>query len=445
MTATMTAPPIEQVAPHVRTRVESGGLGPSKLALLGAGAVLLGASLILGLSGDEAHKARFAFSYLTAYMAVLGICLGGLFFVMLHHVTRAGWSVGLRRLVENLAGALPVMLLLYIPIYLGFDHLYPWVHAELDPAKAGFDKVVAGKSGWLNKPFFLARVVGYFAIWIGLATWFRRTSLRQDETGDPALSLRMSRVAAPGILLFALSITFAAFDGIMSLEPHWFSTIFGVCYFAGGYMAFFAFTILLTQWLGSKGYLRDVITVEHYHDLGKLMFAFVVFWTYVNFSQYMLIGYANLPEETAWFKHRREDGWAAVGTLIVFGHFFVPFAFLMSRHIKRNGVTLAIGAAFLLVIHWLDMQYLILPTAHHEGAEHGAAIARAAADEGDPLFGHFAQDLGRWLQGLTLLDVLCYVGMLSLVAGATVAGVCRHNLLPTRDPRLAESLRFENH
>src|SRR5262249_27551431 len=234
----------------------------------------------------------------------------------------------------------------------------------------------AAKHARLNKPFFLTRVVVSFAVWIGLTTFFRRSSLAQDRTGDPALSLRMSRVAAPGLLLFALSITFAAFDWIMSLAPHWFSTIFGVCYFAGSYMAFFAFTILLSQWLGAKGYLREIINTEHYHDLAKLMFTFMVFWTYVNFSQYMLITYANLPEETEFFNLRREGGWGAVGTLLVFGHFFVPFAFLMSRHIKRNPVTLAVGAVLMLVIHWIDMQFLVLPNFEH-AAGHGAGAEAA--------------------------------------------------------------------
>ena len=146
------------------------------------------------------------------------------------------------------AGALPVMALLFIPILLNIDHLYHhWIHP--DPA----DTVLAGKSGWLTKSGFITRAVVYFVVWIGLATFFRRNSLKQDETGDGALSLRMARVAAPGLLLFALSVTFAAFDWIMSLDPHWFSTIFGVCYFAGGYMAFFAFTILLTKWITGKG------------------------------------------------------------------------------------------------------------------------------------------------------------------------------------------------
>ena len=456
MTATLpvslTAPPIEQVAPHVVVRVKDANLNAAKVALLGAGAVLVAASVAMTF-GEQGTRA--AFGYLTAYVAVLGIGLCALLFVMVHHVTRAGWSVGVRRLAENLAATLPLMLVLWVPILFKFDQLFTWVSAELVEGRPGYDHVLAGKHGWLNKPFFLTRVVVYFAVWIGLTVFFRRASLAQDRTGDPALSLRMSRVAAPGILLFALSITFAAFDWIMSLAPHWFSTIFGVCYFAGSYMAFFAFVILLSQWLGAKGYLREAINTEHYHDLAKLMFTFMVFWTYVNFSQYMLITYANLPEETEFFRMRLDGGWGAVGTLLVFGHFFVPFAFLMSRHIKRNPVTLAVGAVLMLVIHWVDMQFLVLPNFEHAGhgagaetaehaVEHAAPQGAAAAADANTLFGHFGDNLATWFSGLHWFDVTSYLGMLCLLAGTTIAVLARHNLLPTRDPRLVESLQFHN-
>ncbi len=456
MTATMTAPPIEQVAPHAVTRVREGDLKTGQTAMLAVGAVLLGASLGLGMTAKEhADKARFFFSYLTAYMGVLGLCLGGLFFTMVQHITRAGWSVGVRRIAENLTGVLPLMLLLYIPIVLGFDDLYGhWTHAVIEPGADGFDSVISGKAVYLNKTFFFVRVIVYFCVWIGLSLFFRSNSLKQDQTGDPALSLRMARLAAPGLLLFALSITFAAFDWIMTLNPHWFSTMFGICYFAGGFMAFLAFAILMAKWLGSKGYLKEVIHVEHYHDLGKLMFAFVVFWTYVNFSQYMLIWYANLPEETTFYQMRKNGGWSAVGTLLVFGHFFVPFAFLMSRHIKRNGVTLAVGAIFLLVIHWIDMQYLVIPNAAGHAAEHGAQAADHGAEHagaavamttgGNPLFGHFTHNLGVWMHGMTIHDVLCYLGMLCLVASGTIYFVRKNTLIPIRDPRLAETLHFQN-
>ena len=215
MTATMTAPPVEAVAPNLVTRVKDGDLSGAQKGLLALGVLLLGVTTYTGLTADDAGKKHYFFAYLVAYMFTLGICLGGLFFTMLQHIVRAGWSVGVRRIAENITGVLPWMLVLFLPIVLGFDSLFHhWVHP--DPT----DKVIAGKSGYLNPTFFFVRVALYFAVWIGLGTWFRRMSLAQDQSGDPALSLKMSRVAAPGLLLFALSITFAAFDWIMSLDPH---------------------------------------------------------------------------------------------------------------------------------------------------------------------------------------------------------------------------------
>lgn len=439
----MTAPSLQQLAPHVVPKVKDGDLAKAQLVLLAVGVVLIGAAWATGK--------HFYLSYLVGYMGVLSVCLGALFFVMVQHITRAGWSVVLRRVAENIAGALPAMLLLFIPILVGFDDIFHhWAHANVDPqthqalapTDAKYDAVLAGKSAWLNKPFFIVRVVIYFAVWIGLMWFFRSKSVAQDETGDPAINLRLSRVAAPGLLLYALSVTFAAFDWIMSLDPHWFSTIFGIAYFAGSYMMFLAFITVLTMWLGKQGYLKGAVTTEHYHDLGKLMFAFMVFWTYANFSQYMLIWYANLPEETKWFGDRSVNGWGAIGTVLVFGHFFIPFAFLMSRHIKRNPITLAAGAIFLMVIHCIDMQFLILPTAGHtahatEGAAHAAPHAAGGSD--------FAHQLGEYFHGISWTDFGCFAGMLALVTSVTLLNIRRTNLVPLRDPRLAESLHFQNH
>jgi len=433
----MTAPSLQQLAPNITPRVKDGDLALAPLVLLAVGLVLVGAAWATG--GD-----RFYASYLVGYMGVLGIALGALFFTMVQHITRAGWGISVRRLAENIAGALPVLLLLFVPVVIGFKHIYHHWAGHPSPD----DLVLKGKASYLNETFFFVRVAIYFTIWIGLATYFRRSSMKQDETGDPAISLRLSRVAAPGLLLFALSITFAAFDWIMSIDPHWFSTIFGITYFAGGYMAFFAFTILMARWLGSRGYLREAINTEHYHDLGKLMFAFVVFWTYTNFSQYMLIWYANLPEETNWFADRMTGGWGAIGTVLVFGHFFIPFAFLMSRHVKRNPIALSAGAIFLLVIHCIDMQFLILPSAlggHGADAAHGAASHGGEAHAmAEGAMARFTHGLGEYMHGVSWSHYGNFVGLLAVLAGITLLNVRRANLVPLRDPRLAEALHFQN-
>jgi hypothetical protein len=455
--APTTAPSLQQLAPHVAPRVKDGDLAGAQLGLLAVGVVLVAAAWLT--AGEH-----FYVSYLVGYMGVLGICLGALFFVMLQHITRAGWSVVVRRVAENVAATLPVMLLLFVPILVGFDEIFHhWAHANVDPVThqaiaptdPKYDTVLAGKTVWLNKPFFVVRVCVYFAVWIGLALFFRAQSIKQDDTGDPAINLRLSRFAAPGLLLFALSTTFAAFDWIMSVDPHWFSTIFGVAYFAGGFMSFLAFAILFVMWLGKRGYLRGAVTTEHYHDLGKLMFAFMVFWTYANFSQYMLIWYANLPEETRWFADRSQHGWGSIGTLLILGHFLVPFAFLMSRHVKRSPVGLAAGAIFLLVIHCFDMQYLILPSAGpvDAHAEHAAPATTAHAATASQTDGHasagalveFTKGLPDYLHQVHWADFGCFAALLAIVAGATLFHVRRANLLPVRDPRLAESLHFQNH
>ena len=447
MTATATpttAPSLQQLAPQVTPKVKDGDLVTAQLGLLVVGIVLIAASWFTGK--------HFYLSYLVGYMGVLSVCLGALFFVMIQHITRAGWSVTPRRVAENITACLPVMLVLFIPVVVGFDDIYShWTDAVIEKNADGtlpdkYDAVIAGKSGFLNKTFFFVRVAIYFAIWIGLASFFRSQSIKQDETGDPAISMRLSRVAAPGLLLFALSLTFAAFDWMMSIDPHWFSTIFGVAYFAGSTMTFLAFTILLCKWLTAKGYYKETITREHYHDLGKLMFSFMLFWTYTSFSQYMLIWYANLPEETLWYAHRTEHGWTAAGTVLIAGHFLVPFVFLLSRNIKRNGLTLSVGAVWLLLMHCMDMQYLILPSGMGHGDAHGGdgGAAVPLADEAGHHAHGFGEQFGDYLHTISWADFGCYIGLLAIVAGFTLLNVRRSNLIPLRDPRLAESLNFEN-
>ena len=267
MTATATpetAKSLHELAPDITPKVKDGDLTTAQYGLLAVGALLAGLGYYLGEHGS--------LSYLVGYMGVLGVCLGALFFTMIQHITRAGWSVPVRRVTENMARTLPYMLLLFLPIVIGFDDIYHhWTHAVIEEGQPGYDSIVAGKSGFLNTTFFFVRVAIYFAVWISLALYFRGQSIKQDESGDPAISLRMSQVAAPGLLLFALTLTFASFDWIMSIDPHWFSTIFGVVFFAGSVMASLAVVILICMWLTKKGYYKGAITKEHYHDIGKLM------------------------------------------------------------------------------------------------------------------------------------------------------------------------------
>jgi hypothetical protein len=379
--------------------------------------VVCGILAVVGIAGSlalaratEGGIEHLVETYLVSFAFFLSISLGALFFVLLQHCTRAGWSVVVRRLAEAVAANVWLMAILAIPVVLGMDHLYHWV----DSVAAAKDPMLVGKMGFLNPTFFTIRLVIYFVIWIGLAGFLLRTSVAQDASGNPALTLRMERFSAPGMVLFALSLNFAAFDLLMSLDPHWFSTIFGVYYFAAAVVAFLAVMPKILVGLQSQGILKNAVTVEHYHDVGKLLFGFVVFWAYIAFSQYMLIWYANIPEETEWFLKRQTGEWTTVSLILIFGHFVVPFVLLISRMIKRRPWLLAITGGYVAVMCWIDIFWLVIP-------EFSPGVAR---------FG--------------LLDILCFLGMNGLYSGALVLRLRRHSLVPEKDPRLAESLAFEN-
>ncbi|MBI2565414.1 MAG: hypothetical protein HYV63_00090 [Candidatus Schekmanbacteria bacterium] len=380
----------------------------SKLPLIGGGLAAAGAagSAAFGL----ADHGQLFFSYLVAFLFFVSIAIGGLFFVLVNHLSRAGWGVVVRRLAENLMGTLPLFLLLFVPIAFGLHDLYHWAHHE---AVAG-DPVLAGKAVYLNPTFFLIRGFAFLVLWSAAGLWFLRTSVAQDSSGEPCLTRRMQMASAPMTLLFAVTVTLAAFDWIMSLEPHWFSTVFGVYFFSGCVVAVYATMILLVLALDRSRLLGNAVSIEHVHDLGKMLFAFVAFWAYIAFSQFMLIWYANLPEETIWYSQRWDNSWRGISIFLAVGHFIVPFFFLLSRAIKRNRTLLACGAAWMLFIHLVDVHWLVMPTHHREGF-------------------HFS-----------LMDpaAILFVGGLFLVVLGL--GLKKQALVPLKDPRLSESLAFEN-
>lgn len=398
------------------------GSGWRKLPIVGAVLAAAGLGGAAALMGD--HKAEFWYSYLVAYMVFLAFALGGLFFVIVQHLVRAGWSIAVRRLAENVMITLPAMVALGIPILLfGTEHLYHWA----DQAHVAHDPVLSAKQGYLNEGFFLARMAAYFVVWIGLSTYFYAASTGSDDaSGDEAARKAgtMRAVAAPGLLLFALSLTFAAFDLMMSLDPHWFSTMFGVYYFAGSALSEFALLTVFVIAFHKSGYLRGVVTVEHYHDLGKFMFGFTVFWTYIAFSQYFLIWYANIPEETYWFGYRIADDFLPLTILLCAGRFFIPFFYLLRRHFKRSAGWLIPIALFILFMEVVDMYWVIQPVlAHHHALE--------SADH------HMTMHIG-------LLDILTLLGVGGVFLAVFSWACGRKALVPTGDPRLAESVRFEN-
>ena len=394
---------------HDRIILGSSGAGWLRAAAL-LGVVGLAAAVGLGASGGEDGWKHFHHAFLTSYAFFLSISLGGLFFVLVSHLTRAGWSVVVRRCGEMVASTLPLMVLGAVVVFAGRHFLYEWTHAEA----VAQDHILHGKAAYLNTPFFAIRLVVYFLVWVGLSWFFLSRSRRQDESGDPGLTRSMEKLSAPGMILFALTVTLASFDLLMSLEPHWFSTIFGVYYFAGCVLGFLCFFVLFLYLVQRTGALTRLVTREHFHDLGKLVFAFVVFWAYIAFSQFMLIWYGNLPEETFWYLERQTGDWTAVSLVLLFGHFVVPFLFLMSKHPKRGKAALGIACVWLLVMHWLDMYWLVMPGAY----------------PGEFPFG--------------LIEVAAFVGLGGLFVAAVLWRARGKNLVPVKDPRLEEALHFEN-
>ena len=390
------------------TRIPEGARWRSYPLIFGAVGIL---SLLAAYFLARAQDAEgFWFSYLVAFMFGLSIAIGGLFFVIVQFLAKAGWSVVVRRIAENVMGTFPLFAVLFILVVLGL----PYTHQQWWHIKAGTDALVEAKAAYLNSGFFFVRAAVYFAVWCGLALTFRGRSIAQDTSRDQEITYRQQWLAPPALFLFAVTVTFSAIDWMMSMEPHWFSTMWGVYFFAGCVVANFATLTLLARWLQANGFLTHVITVEHYHDLGKLLFGFIVFWSYITFSQYFLIWYANMPEETIWFAQRARGAWSTVGRMLIFGHFLIPFILLLPRGVKRNGLALPLAAVWMLVLHYIDLYFVIMPV-------HAVAGPRPGP-----------------------VDLLCLVGVLALQLAVFSRLMASAELLPVGDPRLAESVAFEN-
>lgn len=386
---------------------------------------LVVAVLFGGLVGDD--YSRFFYSYLLSWAFLASISLGALFFVIVTHLAYARWSVVVRRIAEYLAIGIAPLALLFLPILgavlFGGEVLYSW---NVGPDGIAGDAILAAKAGWLNWGFFVARAGVYLAVWILLARYFLLESLAQDEDGDPERTNSMQTMAGPAAVLFAFTINFAAFDWLMSLAPHWYSTIFGVYYFAGSAVAFFAAATVIASWLQQRNKLHEM-TVEHYHDMSKLLYGFVMFWAYIAFSQYLLIWYANIPEETVWYARRMEGVWPIVGIVLMVGHFGIPFFGFMSRDIRRAPLWMTAWGIYMLAVHWFDLVYLVLP-------EYGRDAAGVLQDPA--------------MTAVTPLGIATDIAALAGIGGLTLAAVLwlvgNHSLIPLKDPRLGRSLAFKN-
>ena len=387
--------------------------GFALFATLVALATTAGITVLAGVFlGDRwgADPRRLIYSYLVSFLFVTSLSVGALAWVLLHHLTGAVWSVVIRRLLENLTRPLAAIAILFIPIALNLKRLYPWA----DPSRVAADPGLARKAVWLNPLVFNIRAAVYLVAWALVAGLLARSSVRQDRSQDSTESRRMRAISPLGIIVLALTTSFAAFDWSMSLDPHWMSTIFGVYFWASSLLGSLAALTLIVVGLHTAGYLRETISLAHLHDLGKLLFGFVIFWAYIAFCQYFLIWYANFPEETEWYVTRESGIWNTLSWSLVFGHFVAPFVLLLFRAPKRSPFWLGFIAVWILVFHYIDFYWLIMPALHPEGVKPD------------------------WLDASLLLT-------LAFTCGAIVARACQTRpLIPIGDPRLSESLALRN-
>ena len=368
------------------------------------------ASILACIAGYAMNSERFFQSYMVAFAFTTFIGLGAFFFVMVQFLTGSAWSVTMRRIMENVMITLPMGLILFIPILFGLKDIYPWT----DPKVVAASEALRRKQSFLNEDWFMIRGVIYFVLWSLWAGSIYRQSTKQD-TEKSILQMHVaSKWSAPGLFLAVVVGSLAAFDWLMSLEPTWFSTIFGLVTLAGGSLGFFSVITLVCLGFRRAGILKNAITQEHYHDLGKWLFAISCFYTYVAFSQYMLIWYANIPEETQWYRHRMEGGWFAVSIAMPFLRFFVPFGVLLCRSAKRSMKTIAFMAVWCLVVEYIDLYWVVMPTYYKDG----------------PQF--------HWLDLATLAATVSVCGLVFW------SRFRKHKMVPVGDLRLEQSLHFEN-
>jgi hypothetical protein len=399
---------------------------------------------------------EFAYSWLFAVFFGFTLVVGGCFWILLHAASNSSWGVAVRRVFENLANLVPLIFLLALPFLLpsvqkplwewmnihrkviagevqhGGEHAKAAEHggaaADAHHADGGIKEklhhagnhVLSAKAGYMNLTFWHIRFFLYFLILWHIARVLRRKSVQQDQDGDIKHTIKSRFFACRWLLFFALTVTFAAYDWLVALDYTWFSTMYGVYIFAGCAWSSMALSILVVSYLRSLGYMQKVVTGEHFHLMGKLLFAFTVFWAYIAFSQYFLIWYANITEETRFFLIRNTEGWRWVSIILMFGHFVVPFVFLLQQQLKKNPGFIIFWSSWVLVFHALDVYWNVIP-------ERGPSLK-----------------LGVLAPGAWIGDVIAFATVAGLVGYVFLRGLGRSSLYPCRDPRLIESVNVVN-
>lgn len=367
--------------------------------------------LIASGVGYFLNSDQFFYSYLTSFSFFTSIALASLILVMIHHITKSSWGTVLRRIPETFSSNLWIWGIFFIPILLGMSTLYHWSNTEYIMN----DPIMLGKVPYLNTPFFIIRQFIYFGIWGYLGFRLHKVSVEMDRTNDWGLTTLLRKISAPGILLFSLTIAFASFDWLMSLDAHWFSTMFGVYFFAMSIQALFPVLILLTFWFHKNGILNNTITKVHVYDLGAWFFGFTVFYAYIAFCQFLLIYYANIPEETLWYYHRLEGSWAIITYSLVICRFLIPFILLLNRDRKHNRTLLIITSTLIITMHLIEIHWIVMPILHHGGI------------------------------AISWLDITTFIGLGGIFMGLFFSTLKTHRMVPINDPTLPASLDKHYH
>jgi len=337
---------------------------PSEVSRFQRLALIVGViGLIVLLIGIVVDREQFWRSYLTGYLFWLGIAVGSLALLMLQHLTGGGWGMVIRRVLEASTRTLPLMFVLFLPILVGLHSLYEWTHPDVVAAHPALQEKVRL---YLNPAFFSVRALLIFAIWILLAFLLNKWSLQQDRSADRRLTKKMQVLSGPGMVLFIITVTVAAIDWVMSLDPEWSSTIFGLLFVAAWALSALAFTVAALAWLTKREPMSHVVAALHFHDLGKLLLALVMLWAYFAYSQFLIIWSGNLPEEIVWYLPRTHGVWGGIALAVVILHFALPFLFLLSRRFKRNPNKLVLVAVLILIMRYVDLLWVIVPNFSHQ-------------------------------------------------------------------------------